>query len=116
MKPQRKAHHNDTAQRMCRHTIVYVDMVEKLVVARSMAGRTTASIAAEFGLSESQVAYRVKKAQDSLGQKFRAEYRHGTTPLARAMAYMAEGIGLKAVTRTITPKFRPFARSGDNGK
>ncbi len=100
------------ARALCTHTIVYRDIVEKLVVARALAGRTTASIAEEFGLSEWQVSYRISKAQRALGVRFRAEYRNGTSKLARAMALRSQDLALQMVTRKITPKFAPLARPG----
>jgi DNA-binding NarL/FixJ family response regulator len=102
----------DEARKLCTHTIVFRDPMEQLVVARALAGRTTASIAEEFGLTESQVTYRIVKAQRSLGARFRYEYRHGSTPLARAMAAATERMAIRLVTTKIMPKFRKLARPG----
>ncbi len=100
------------ARKMCRHTIVFNDAVDALVVARSMQGRSTRAIADEFGLSESQVQYRVMKAQNSLKTKFRADYRTGKSKVAQQMLHATERLALGVIRKQIAPKFIPLARAG----
>lgn len=100
------------ARRMCRHTIVFTDELDILVGVRAMQGRTTKSIADELGLTESQVSYRIKKAQDSVKTKFRHDYRNGEGKLAKRMARASESIAVEFVQKQIAPQFIPLARQG----
>ncbi len=100
------------ARRLCTHTIVYTEDDDILVAVRAMQGRSTKAIAAELGLTQSKVQYRVSKSQNSMGLKFRSEYRNGTSALAKRMMKATERIGLVVVRDVIAPKFTPLARPG----
>lgn len=100
------------ARKLCTHTIVFTDFTEKMVAVRAMQGRTTKSIAREFGITESEAQYRIIKAQKSMKTKFRRDYRSGTGRIAERMLKATEQIGLHVVEKQIAPQFTPFARSG----
>ena len=100
------------ARKLCRHRIVYTDIGEALVAVRAMQGRSTRAIAHELGVSEGQAQYRVMKAQNTLGTRFRADYRSGTGPVAKKMLRATEAIGMREVQTKVAPKFIPFARAG----
>jgi DNA-binding Lrp family transcriptional regulator len=100
------------ARKLCRHKIVYTDISDIMVAVRAMQGRSTKAIAAELGVSETQAQYRVMKAQDSMGTKFRSDYRNGTGAIAKKMLRATEAIGIRVVERQIAPKFIPFASPG----
>lgn len=101
-----------TARKLCRHKIVFTDISDVLVAVRAMQGRSTKAIANELGVSETQAQYRIMKAQDALGTKFRSDYRNGLGPVAKKMLRATEAIGLRVVERQIAPKFIPFAAPG----
>lgn len=61
------------ARALCTHTIVYTDPESKQIAKRALQGRTTKEIAAELGVSVTTAQYRIQKAQNSMGIKFRAE-------------------------------------------
>jgi hypothetical protein len=100
------------ARRLCTHTIVFTDPVDKLVAVRAMQGRTTKAIARELHITQHEAQYRVSKAQRSVGTRFRADYRDGSGPVAKKMLKATEIIGLQVVEHDIAPKFIPFARQG----
>jgi DNA-binding NarL/FixJ family response regulator len=100
------------ARALCTHTIVYTDAESKIIATRAMQGRTTREIADELGLPITTVQYRITKAQDSLGIKFRAEYRSGTSKLVREMLRRTEPMAMRIVEKEIAPQFIPFARRG----
>lgn len=97
------------ARKMCRHTVVFDDMVDITVAVRAMQGRTTKAIASEIGISPAMVQYRIIKAQRSVNQKFRSDYRNGTGTVTLAMMRATEKIGVAFVRGRITPKFKPQA-------
>ena len=101
-----------SARKLCRHKIVFTDIGEALVAVRAMQGRSTKAIAHELGFSEGQAQYRVMKAQNSQGTRFRADYRSGTGPVAKKMLRATEAIGMRVVERQIAPRFIPFAKAG----
>ncbi len=105
-----KAQIEKKAREMCRHSIVFTDVVDVLVATRGMQGRSTKAIARELGITAAQTQYRISKAQSSLGMRFRAEYRNGTTPVARRMLALTERIGIEFVETKIAPKFIPYAK------
>ena len=86
---------------------------EERVAIKAQAGKTTKTIAKEMGLSEAQVQFRIKKAQDRLGVKFRAEYRGGG-----GFSELAEEAISKAASKRIqdevAPAFVPLSVSRMN--
>jgi len=100
------------ARKLCRHTSVFTDTTDVRVAVRGMQGRTTKSIARELGLTESQVQYRILKAQKSVATKFRADYRNGDGPIAMQMLKATEKIGMGIVRQQIAPKFVELAALG----
>lgn len=100
------------AGQLCRHTIVFTEKTDMLVVVRGMQGRTTKAIARELGITVSQAQYRILKAQRSLNVKFRADYRGGDGEIAQTMLRATERIGLGYVRKEIAPKFTPDALAG----
>jgi hypothetical protein len=100
------------ARRMCRHTVVYTAKTDIRAASLAMMGRTTKSIARDLDITESQAQYRIKKAQDSLDTRFRANYRNGDGALVFAMQERIMRMAETQVRKFVTPKFVPFARAG----
>ncbi len=100
------------ARALCTHTIVYTDPESKLIATRALQGRTTREIADELGVTVTTAQYRIGKAQDSMGIKFRAEYRSGRSKLVREMLRRTESLAMRVVETKIAPQFIPFARKG----
>lgn len=100
------------ARKLCTHTVVFTNPMEKMVAVRAMQGRSTKAIAQEFKITVSRAQYRVTKAQAVLGTYFRADYRNGTGAVVKKMMRATQEIGLKVVEQQIAPKFIPFARPG----
>lgn len=100
------------ARALCTHTVVYTDRESKLIATRALQGRTTKEIADELGVSETTAQYRIAKAQDWMGIKFRAEYRSGKSKLVREMLRKTEHMAMRIVETKIAPHFIPLARKG----
>lgn len=96
-------------KRMHTHTVTYQTVEQIMVAVRAIQGRSTRSIAAEFGITESKAQYWIMKAQNTLGTKFRAEYRSGNGDIARAMIKSTERTASAIVRSQITTKWAPFA-------
>ena len=104
------------ARKACRHKIVYTDIADVLVVVRALQGRSTASIAREFHMTESKVNYRIYKAQQEMDTSFRGDYRNGLGIVARKMAKATTDVALGYVRNEIAPKFIPLAAAGVSRK
>lgn len=102
----------EQARRLCRHTIIFTATDDRLVVTRALQGQTSLTIAAETGLSVSQVQYRIAKAQRDLGVRFRSEYRSGNSPLSSRMLAATQDMAAHYVDREIAPRFIPLAKPG----
>ena len=87
------------------HTVVFKTGSDEDIAAQlAMGGQTTKAIMLETGLTECQVVYRLHKA----GVK-RADFRNGTSPVARrALPYIMK-LAAVEVKEKIAPKFAPFA-------
>lgn len=99
------------ARQMRRHTVVFVGQ-DAEVAALAMMGRTTKSIAKELGLSDSQVQYRIAKAQKTQGTRYRSDYRNGAGVVAIRVQNTCLRFALRQVSRNVSPKFRGLAATG----
>jgi len=99
-----------TALQMRRHTVVFTKTLDRLVLVRALQGLTTKAIAAETGLSEAQVQYRILKAQRSQNTRFRNDYRSGQGSLVKAMLKATTSFGETLVRHKIAPHFAPMER------
>ena len=92
-------------KRLHTHTVVYEDTEDILCAVRAMQGRSTKAIAQELGITESKVQYRIKKAQDSVQTRFRADYRNGTGQVTKDMLKATERVARGFVARKIAVQF-----------
>lgn len=93
------------ARKLCRHSVVFEDATDILVAVRGMQGRSTKAIARELHITPSQAQYRITKAQNSMGTRFRADYRNGRSELSNQMLKATEQLGIEVVRKRVAPKF-----------
>ena len=93
------------------HTVVYSALIDIRAAVMAMQGQTTKSIAAQLGITEAKVQYRIKKAQDSLKTRFRADFRNGRGEFAQFVLGATYKNAEKLVRTQVAPKFAPYAAS-----
>jgi hypothetical protein len=93
------------------HVVVFKqNSKEETVAAMAQFGQTTKAIATTTGLTPAQVQYRVSKAQNEMGRKFRSEFRNGSVIAVRVMkAHLGEA--REVIQKSVAPKFVPLALS-----
>jgi DNA-binding Lrp family transcriptional regulator len=84
--------------------------MEETVAAMAQFGQTTRAIAERTGLSAAQVQYRVSKAQNTMGTRFRADFRNGSD-MAQTVMKTHMGAARSVIQKNVTVKFVPLAAS-----
>jgi hypothetical protein len=100
------------ARKLCTHTVCFTDAQSRRIAILALQGMTTRAIADELRISTAVAQYAILKAQRSLGVRFRHDYRNGNSRLARQMMHSTENLARHFVSRSIAPKFIPFAAPG----
>lgn len=98
------------ARRLHTHSVTFDDVLDKLVVARAIQGKTTKAIASEFGISESKVQYRIQKAQNGLRTHFRDDYRNGKGYISNMITKHTESLAIKFVENKVTSFWHPYGK------
>jgi hypothetical protein len=93
------------------HVVVFKsNSAEETVAAMAQFGQTTKAIAGRTGLSAAQVQYRISKAQNTMGTRFRADFRNGSV-MAQTVMKTHMGTARNVIQKNVTVKFTPKAES-----
>jgi DNA-binding NarL/FixJ family response regulator len=101
------------AQALKLHTHVVVfksNSMEETVAAMAQFGQTTKAIAERTGLSPAQVQYRVSKAQNTMGTRFRSDFRN-YSEMAQTVMKTHMGTARNVIQKNVAVKFMPLAAS-----
>lgn len=96
------------------HTVVYSAITDIRCAVMAMQGQTTKAIAGQLGITEAKAQYRIKKAQDLLKTKFRADFRNGKSDFAQYVLGATFRQAERIVRTEIAPKFAPYAANRPN--
>lgn len=93
------------------HVVVFKSSsMEETVAAMAQFGQTTKAIAERTGLSAAQVQYRVSKAQNTMGIRFRSSFRN-YSDMAKLVMQTHMGAARNVIQKNVAVKFVPLASS-----